>query len=63
MQYHGAAYAENVWDVFWYEKNIQGEQVKSIDNRFYAVKSQSNELKARVYRATHSYYATGRETS
>ena len=27
MQYHGAAYAENVWDVFWYEKNIFGDIV------------------------------------
>ena len=27
MQYHGATYAENVWDVFWYEKNIQGDIV------------------------------------
>jgi len=27
MQYHGASYAEDVWDVFWYEKNIQGDIV------------------------------------
>ena len=27
MQYHGASYAEDAWDVFWYEKNLQGDIV------------------------------------
>ncbi len=27
MQYHGSSYAEDVWDVFWYEKNLQGDIV------------------------------------
>ena len=25
MQYHGASYAEDAWDIFWYEKNLQGD--------------------------------------
>ena len=25
MQYREPTYAEGVWDVFWYEKNLQGE--------------------------------------
>ena len=31
MQYHGASYAEDVWDVFWYEKNLQGDIVAIYD--------------------------------
>ena len=27
MQYYGSSYAEDVWDVFWYEKNLQGDIV------------------------------------
>ncbi|MBQ8380720.1 MAG: hypothetical protein IJY18_02395 [Clostridia bacterium] len=27
MQYRGANYAENTWDVFWFEKNLQGDIV------------------------------------
>ena len=27
MQYHGSSYAKNVWDVYWYEKNIFGDIV------------------------------------
>ena len=27
MQYHGASYAANVWDTFWFEKNLQGDIV------------------------------------
>jgi len=27
MQYHGASYAEDEWDVYWYEKNIFGDIV------------------------------------
>ena len=27
MQYHGADYAANAWDVYWYEKNLQGDIV------------------------------------
>ena len=28
MQYHGASYAEDAWDIYWFEKNLQGEQTK-----------------------------------
>ena len=31
MQYHGASYAEDAWDVFWYEKNIFGDVVAVYD--------------------------------
>ena len=27
MRYHGASYAEDAWDVYWYEKNLQGDIV------------------------------------
>ena len=27
MMYHGASYSENQWDVFWFEKNMQGDIV------------------------------------
>ena len=27
MRYHGADYSVNQWDVFWYEKNLQGDVV------------------------------------
>ena len=31
MQYHGASYAEDVWDIFWYEKNLHGDIVAVYD--------------------------------
>ena len=31
MQYHGASYAANTWDVYWYEKNIFGDIVAVYD--------------------------------
>ena len=31
MQYHGANYAANVWDVFWYERNIFGDVIAVYD--------------------------------
>lgn len=27
MQYHGANYSASVWDVYWFEKNLQGDIV------------------------------------
>ena len=27
MQYHASTYAEDVWDIYWYEKNLQGDIV------------------------------------
>lgn len=27
MQYHGASYAANAWDIYWFEKNLQGDVV------------------------------------
>ena len=27
MQYHAASYAENVWDTYFFEKNLQGDIV------------------------------------
>ena len=27
MQYHAASYAEDAWDIYWYEKNLQGDIV------------------------------------
>ena len=27
MQYHGASYAADTWDTFWFEKNLQGDIV------------------------------------
>ena len=32
MQYHDVNYAEDVWDVFWYEKNLQGDIVAVYDS-------------------------------
>ncbi|MBE6644306.1 MAG: hypothetical protein E7612_02880 [Ruminococcaceae bacterium] len=29
MQYHGADYATDAWDTYWFEKNLQGEQTKN----------------------------------
>ena len=29
MMYRTTSYAVNQWDVFWYEKNLQGERVKN----------------------------------
>ena len=31
MQYHGAYYEEDVWDVYWYQKNIFGDIVAVYD--------------------------------
>ena len=31
MQYHGATYAEDVWDIYWYEHNLQGDIVGIYD--------------------------------
>ena len=39
MQFRNSSYAVGDWDAFWYEKNLQGEQVKTIEYRFYAAKS------------------------
>ena len=27
MQYHASTYAEDVWDIYWYDKNLQGDIV------------------------------------
>ena len=27
MMYRTTSYAENTWDIFWYEKNLQGDIV------------------------------------
>jgi hypothetical protein len=27
MQYHASTYAQNVWDTYWFEKNLQGDIV------------------------------------
>ena len=27
MQYHGASYDADVWDTYWFEKNLQGDIV------------------------------------
>ena len=32
MQYHAASYANNVWDTFWYEKNLFGDIVAVYGN-------------------------------
>ena len=32
MQYHAASYADNVWDTFWYEKNLFGDIVAVYGN-------------------------------
>ena len=31
MQYHGADYATNVWDIYWFEKNIFGDVIAVYD--------------------------------
>ena len=31
MQYHGASYAANTWDIYWFEKNIFGDIVAVYD--------------------------------
>ena len=31
MQYHGASYAADVWDTYWFEKNLQGDIVAVYD--------------------------------
>ena len=39
MQYHASSYGTDVWDTYWFERNLQGEQEKTIDNRFFEAKS------------------------
>ena len=31
LTYHGASYADNTWDVYWYEKNLFGDIVAVYD--------------------------------
>ena len=31
MQYHGASYAEDAWDIYWFERNLQGDIVAVYD--------------------------------
>jgi len=31
MKYRGASYAEDAWDTFWFEKNLQGDIVAVYD--------------------------------
>ena len=31
MQYHGVSYAANVWDIYWFEKNLQGDIIAVYD--------------------------------
>ena len=31
MQYHGASYAEDAWDIYWFEKNLHGDVIAVYD--------------------------------
>ena len=60
MRYHGAAYAEDVWDVYWYEKNIFGDVVAVYN-------SAGTKLISYKYdafgKATRSYHNSGGSTT
>ena len=51
--------SSDVWNVFWYEKNLQGRRVKTTECCFCEVETvQSKELNERAGRTTHNDYAT-----
>ena len=60
MRYHGAAYAEDVWDAYWYEKNIFGDVVAVYN-------SAGTKLISYKYdafgKATRSYHNSGGSTT
>ena len=41
MRYHGADYGENVWDTYWYEKNLFGDVISVYSDSGYKVLSYS----------------------
>ena len=57
---HGAFYAANVWDIYWFEKNLQGDIIAVYDQA-------GNKLIAYKYDAwgntTQTYYNNGVSTT
>ena len=39
FKYRGSSYASGVWDIYGYEKNLQGRRVKTIEYCFYEVET------------------------
>ena len=60
MRYHGATYAEDVWDVYWYEKNIFGDVVAVYDEAGTKLISYEYDAFGKCYEA---YYNGGSGTS
>ena len=59
FKYRASSYENDTWDVYWYEKNLQGRRVKTTECCFYEVETvQSKELKERAGRTTRNDYAT-----
>ena len=60
MQYRGASYAANVWDIYWFEKNLQGDIIAVYDQA-------GNKLISYTYDAwgntTQTYYNSGISTT
>ena len=61
FKYRGVNYASDVWDVYWYEKNLQGDIVAVYDT------ATGNKLISYKYNAwgvcTTSYYNSGSTTT
>ena len=62
FKYRDSSYETDAWDVYWYEKNLQGRRVKIIEYYFHEYETaQSKELKERAGRPTRNDYATVEE--
>ena len=60
MQYHGASYEEDVWDVYWYEKNIFGDVVAVYNSAGTKLISYKYDAYGK---ATRSYHNSGGSTT
>ena len=59
FKYRTSSYSDDTWDVYWYEKNLQGRRAKITECCFCEVETvQSKELKERAGRTTRNDYAT-----
>ena len=56
MQYHGLSYAEDEWDVYWFERNLQGDIVAVYDYG-------GTKLISYAYDAWGNFVVEGSETS
>ena len=64
FKYRSSSYENDTWDIYWYEKNLQGRRAKITECCFCEVETvQSKELKERAGRTTRNDYATMAETS